>query len=92
VPEGETEAESVAVRAGSIVVMPLQPGQRAQLTLQPRGVDIKLPRRARTFEVTGGALGVIIDARGRPLNIPRDAKARREAMREWRATLVGEVV
>jgi uncharacterized protein (TIGR01319 family) len=92
VPEGETEGQSLAVRAGSIAVMPLQPGQRAQLTLQPRGVDIKLPRRARTFEVTGGALGVIIDARGRPLNIPRDAEARQEAMRDWRATLVGEIV
>jgi hypothetical protein len=87
-PEGEPE-QSVNVRAGSIVVLPLRPGLPARLTLRPRGIDIGLPRSARNLDVVGGALGVIIDARGRPLRIPRSASTRREVMREWRAALLG---
>lgn len=89
-PEGEAEEQTFEVRAGSLVCLPLLPGLRARLTLQTRGVDIKLSRRERTFEVTGGALGIIVDARGRPLSIPREAEPCREAMREWRNAMVGE--
>jgi hypothetical protein len=37
-----------------------------------------------------GALGLIVDARGRPIEIAADAQARREQMDEWLFTMTGE--
>ena len=36
-----------------------------------------------------GALGVVIDARGRPLQLPSDAVRRRELFKKWLWTLGG---
>jgi hypothetical protein len=41
------------------------------------------PGRGKTFEVTGGAVGVIIDARGRPLVFPKAPDQRIEALQQW---------
>jgi len=62
------------VSYGSLEVIPLPFGQRATLELRPtQGFDVGLGRKGRgaTTEVEGGAVGVIIDARGRPLPSPR---------------------
>ena len=53
----------------------LQPFHRADAGLGPG--------KAGTVTVTGGALGVVIDARGRPLQIPSDPVRRRELMKRW---------
>jgi hypothetical protein len=39
--------------------------------------------------VDGGTLGVVIDARGRPLQLPSDAVRRREFFKKWLWTLGG---
>jgi hypothetical protein len=39
--------------------------------------------------VVGGALGVVIDARGRPLRIPEDIGRRRDLFKKWLWTLGG---
>jgi hypothetical protein len=87
-PEGEAAGESIPVRAGSLVSLPLAPGQPAQLTLQPRARGTGLSRQDRKLDVIGGVLGVIVDARGRPLPIPDDAEERRDVMREWRSAFL----
>mgnify|MGYP001052323740 CR=1 FL=1 len=38
-------------------------------------------------DVVGGALGVIIDARGRPLTLPQDPARRIELVKKWQWTL-----
>jgi hypothetical protein len=39
--------------------------------------------------VSGGALGVIIDGRGRPLALPDDPVRRRELVKKWLWTVGG---
>jgi hypothetical protein len=75
----------VEVRAGSIEVIPLGPGQKASLELRPAGrFDLGWERKGRkaTVEVDGGLLGVVVDARGRPLPSIEDAAMRRR-MQQW---------
>jgi hypothetical protein len=73
------------VRFGGLEILPLPNGQSARLSLQPVGrADAGLgPGKSGTVTVQGGALGVVIDARGRPLQLPTDPVRRRELMKRW---------
>jgi len=74
----------VEVAAGTLEVLPLPPGLKATLRLQPRrGIDIGRVRKS--IPVEGGALGLIIDARGRPLtrHLPSDPEMRRDQIQQW---------
>jgi hypothetical protein len=79
-----TEARA-DVKFGGLEVLPLATGQTAKLNVQPlRRADAGLgPGKAGAIQVTGGALGVVIDARGRPLQLPQDPVRRRELMKRW---------
>jgi hypothetical protein len=79
------------VRHGSLEVLPLPLGHAARLTLQPlRRANIGYgPGRGKTITVTGGALGVVIDARGRPLQLPSELGRRAELYKKWLWTLGG---
>jgi hypothetical protein len=79
-----TEARA-DVKFGGLEVLPLASGQTARLSVQPlRRADAGLgPGKAGSMQVTGGALGVVIDARGRPLQLPQDPVRRRELMKRW---------
>lgn len=85
-----TEARA-EVKFGGLEVLPLPSGQTARLSLQPlRRADAGLgPGRSGSVPVTGGALGVVIDARGRPLQFPSDPVRRRELMKRWSYTVGG---
>jgi hypothetical protein len=73
------------VEYGAIELLPLAPGQEAQVKLQPlRRFDIGYgPGQGRSLTIQGGALGLVIDARGRPLHLPSEDEARREQVRRW---------
>jgi uncharacterized protein (TIGR01319 family) len=76
----------VEVRQGDLEVLPLLPGQQAVLELRPlRHFDVGLggPGKAGQRRVSGGLVGLIIDARGRPLRLPRDPELRQRQMRKW---------
>ncbi|MFO3795675.1 MAG: glutamate mutase L [Anaerolineales bacterium] len=81
----------IEVRYGNLEIIPLPPGNMARLSLEPaRHVNIGLGRgRGGTFTIAGGLLGVIIDARGRPLELPADAVRRRELAKKWLWTMGG---
>jgi hypothetical protein len=85
-----TEARA-DVKFGGLEILPLPNGQTARLSLQPLArADAGLgPGRSGTVPVTGGALGVVIDARGRPLQLPSDAVRRRELIKKWYYTVGG---
>ena len=56
-----------------------------------RGADVGFGSgRSGTIPVSGGALGVVFDGRGRPLELPSDAVRRRELIKKWTWTLGGE--
>jgi hypothetical protein len=80
----------VEVKQGSIEVLPLPAGQSAKLHLTPlQRYDVGMGGAGRGggLRVVGGALGVIVDARGRPLKMPEDPARRRDLIRKWRTTL-----
>ena len=81
---GRTIQEEVSF--GSLRVIPLQPGQHATLELHPaEGFDVGVgqPGQSATAEAEGGTIGIVIDARGRPLPIPDDGEDRRQRMQAW---------
>jgi hypothetical protein len=76
----------VEVTYGSLEVIPLPSGQAATLELRPtRRFDVGLGTKgqAGTTKVEGGIIGIIIDARGRPLPIAEDLEAQQERMQRW---------
>ena len=81
----------VDVKSGSLEVLPLGPGESAQLAIQPVGrADAGFgPGRGKSITVSGGLLGVVIDARGRPFTFSTDAVRRSELMKKWLWTLGG---
>ena len=84
----EAQAE---IKYGSIEILPLPNGQSAKLTLQPsHGTDVGFgPGRGGVVRVSGGAMGVVIDGRGRPLVLPGDPVRRRELVKKWLWTVGG---
>jgi hypothetical protein len=83
----DEEVLDVDITPGTIEVIPLTPGQKASLELRPsRNFDIGWGHKGRgaVAEVEGGVLGLVIDARGRPLHVPPDAQERIRALQRWR--------
>jgi hypothetical protein len=79
------------VKFGNLEVLPLAAGETAQLSLQPaRGANVGFGAgRGGTLTVNGGAMGVVLDGRGRPLVLPEDSGRRRELIKKWIWTLGG---
>lgn len=75
----------IEVNLGGLEILPLGMGQTARLTLQPmKHADVgNGPGRNATIQVVGGVMGIVIDARGRPLTLPEDAVLRRELINKW---------
>jgi hypothetical protein len=84
-----TGVERSAVAAGELARLDLPDGETARVVVTPgRGFDVGAGRgRTREAEVRGGAVGVIVDARGRPLDLPADAAARVRRLRAWNRAL-----
>ena len=84
--EDGSPSKSGEITSGQIMVLPLGQGEYGRLTLNPeRGVELGFGAggRAGTLRVSGGTLGVIIDARGRPLILPKDIGLQRELNERW---------
>ncbi len=80
------------VKQGALDTLPLPVGQSAKIQLQPLhryDVGMGAPGRGGILKVTGGALGVIIDARGRPFQYPVEINRRRELVKKWLWTMGG---
>ena len=89
--ENGTEA-NVNLKYGFLEMLPLASGETARITIQvSRGVDIGFGPGSGTknMPITGGALGIVFDGRGRPLDLPADPVRRRELIKKWNWTLGG---
>jgi hypothetical protein len=90
------QSNRVTVRHGEIVRMPLAVGRSAQLVLRP-AAGVRIGANAAGAEVRGNpgqlrgsTLGLVIDARGRPLALPDDARERCLKLWEWLVALGAE--
>jgi hypothetical protein len=83
--------EKRALRGGAIWTYPLPPGQTAQVEVRlSRGLSINGRTRVK-MTAHGGMAGLIFDARGRPLPLPRQAEARARLYPAWIAGTQGRV-
>lgn len=85
-----TEMEG-EVKMGDLQILPLENGQAARLELRPlHRTDVGLgPGRAGALDVVGSSLGVVIDARGRPLQLPSNTTERLKLLKKWYKTVGG---
>jgi hypothetical protein len=82
----ESEME---VQYGSLAAIRLPVGQAGTLHLTPlHRFDVGMGGfgRGGTVKVIGGVLGVLIDARGRPLRMPAEPSRRQDLLNKWLAT------
>lgn len=73
---------------GTVHVIPLGIGEKAKLDLHPtKKFDLKgtgkFVGKRVVAKVEGGTLGIIIDARGRPISMSRDDVKRRKQIQTW---------
>ena len=87
--DGSVSTEEL--KQGGFKLFPLRMGETADLNLQPlhradigRGAGKKV-----TTKVGGSALGIVLDGRGRPLDLTSDDVRRRELIKKWLWTLGG---
>jgi len=86
-PDG-TEIDEKTVY-GTIKRIELREGEKAQVEIKPaRGFDVGAGNgHMLATTVEGGTIGIIIDARGRPLILPDDDEKRRKKVVEWFSSL-----
>lgn len=79
------------VKQGSLDILPVPAGKSGRLQLTPlHRTDVGFgPGRPGEVMIGSTQLGVVLDARGRPLQLSRDAGQRREILKKWLWTLGG---
>ncbi|MCD4686020.1 MAG: glutamate mutase L, partial [Anaerolineae bacterium] len=83
---GENKQIDHVVRGGEIWMAPLLPGEEVEVRVRlSRGLSINGKRRLKR-QMVAGAAGIIFDARGRPLVMPRQ-KDRVERFGKWQAAM-----
>ena len=85
------EKTDLKIQFGTLQVIPLPADQEAKVNIQPySGFDAGFGAgTSKTITVKGGAVGLIIDARGRPIVFPKQPAKRYEAVKKW-FTVLGE--
>ncbi|MEO0198037.1 MAG: glutamate mutase L [candidate division WOR-3 bacterium] len=73
------------VTYGELLRIPMGVGEKAKAIIEPtKNFDVGAGKGKKVeAEVEGGVVGIIVDCRGRPLNIPADPKERVEKLSSW---------
>jgi len=84
-PENANAEMRGELKFGQFKRIPLGIGEKAKLRIEPaRQFNVGAgPGRNLEVEVTGGVVGIILDARGRPLALPPDNKERIAQLTKW---------
>ena len=90
--ENGTETR-LEVKQGALEILPLPAGEAGRLYLEPQhhaelGVSASRLKN-EGIPVSGTAMGVVFDARGRPLPLPSDPARRSELIKKWLWTVGG---
>jgi hypothetical protein len=90
ISDGNDNEKSVDIKYGALEIINLPAGQITTVHLHPlHRFDVGMggPGRSGSVKVIGGSLGLVVDARGRPLALPADHARRRELMKRWLWTM-----
>ncbi len=82
---GSDSKIEVEVAYGTIEIIPLEPNRKTEVLLTPaRRFDIGLGQGvAKKISIQSSSVGLLIDARGRPLTLPDDDEERQSLIRDW---------
>lgn len=82
---GATLNERGTIGVGELRLLPLGPGEEATVSVEPaKGFDLGAgPGKRVSRTVRGGHVGIVLDGRGRPLELPEDRAAARARLTEW---------
>jgi len=85
-PDGRAVSDDIPF--GDMRVYPLAVGETANAKITPaRGFDVGGgPGRVVEATLTGGVVGLMVDARGRPFKLPSDEHQRVEKLAKWAKT------
>lgn len=83
------ESSRHEVKVGQIVLIPHPLEKKATVTVTPaRGFDVGGgPGQVVSRELGGGVVGLILDGRGRPFELPKDRATRVRKLTEWNRAL-----
>ena len=87
--EGSRVPKSGTLAFGELRLIPLGLHEQAKIELRPaKGIDVGEGKgNASTRPVKGGVVGLLLDGRGRPLQLPTDQQARVAALSRWYKTV-----
>jgi len=87
--EGDGISEKGTIEVGDLRMFPLAGDKSAKVTIEPaRGFDLGAgPGKRIERTIRGGSVGIILDARGRPLALPEDRTTCRAAVKRWTTTM-----
>jgi hypothetical protein len=74
---------------GALALVPLAAGEHAEMTVTPeKGFDMGAgPGKPVTRTVRGGTVGLVLDARGRAIEVPTGDAERRATIERWTRAL-----
>ena len=86
-PDGSVRKESLVL--GDIKRIPVPVGEFVDVKIKPHGqCDVGAgDGKELTTKIEGGVAGVILDARGRPLVLPKDGKTMKRTLIKWLTSL-----
>ncbi|GMQ78079.1 MAG: glutamate mutase L [Anaerolineae bacterium] len=81
----DQEPQNIEILQGDFKVLPIRAKQRVKITIAPTpDTDVGAgPGKRRSITLSGGPIGIVIDARGRPLTKNADPKSRQRHIRKW---------
>ena len=87
--QGSAIEESGLMQYGDLKHIPLALGETATVTVRPaKGFDLGGgPGKTVAREVKGGMVGLVLDARGRPLTLPEDREECKATIGRWIAEM-----
>ena len=86
IDRGESARETLDVRKGEIKRVETTPSSRTRIYLSPgelTDIGMGLPGLGGWVTVPDSELGTVVDARGRPLELPEEINKRSEAFFNW---------
>ncbi|HKJ28365.1 MAG TPA: hypothetical protein VJ965_12050, partial [Anaerolineales bacterium] len=76
---------TISIHQGNIRIIPIPTGQRARVYIDPlQRANIGFgPGKGTSIQIVGGHFGLVVDARGRPLELPKKLDTRRNLLLKW---------